>query len=83
MRTLIYSVEERELGRDKEASFRATHHASCLSRPILLSSLNGCDILCFFVYLFRTTSPNQSVRQHMKALMFSLNITTVSAQIGP
>ena len=31
MRTLIYSVEERELGRDEETSFRATHHASCLS----------------------------------------------------
>ena len=41
MRTLIYSVEERELGRDEETSFRATHHASCLSRPILLSSVSS------------------------------------------
>ena len=80
MRTLIYSVEEKELGRDEETSFRATHHASCLSRPILLSPLNGCDV-ALFLHLFRTTSPNQSVLQHMKALMFS--ITTVNAQIGP
>ena len=58
MRTLIYSVEERELGRDKETSFRATHHASCLSRPIrLLSPLNGCDVALFLHLLISYNFP--------------------------
>ena len=67
MRTVIYSVEERELGRDKETSFRATqchtvphcatHHASCLSRPILLSPLNGCDVALFLRLLISYNFP--------------------------
>ena len=59
MRTLIYSVEERELGRDEEPLF-VPHTMPPVCLP---------------------TSPNQSVLQHMMALMFS--ITTVNAQIGP
>ena len=57
MRTLIYSVEEKELGRDEETSFRATHHASCLSRPILLSPLNGCDVALFLRLLISYNFP--------------------------